>query len=188
MRDTIRPLPEDAIIKAAFELLTDDPTASLGQIAKRAGVGRATLHRYFSGREDLMLALSKTALREMDEAAERACTDAKSHSDALRLSLEALIPLGDRYRFLSRESSEDHPDIASEMERQQAETQTMVEGAKDEGFFAPSIPTAWIVQAYDHMLYAAWESVIAGEATPKQAATLAWQTLTQGLGADKNDR
>ena len=135
-----------------------------------------------------MLALCKTALREMDKAAEDACNEAIAHSDALRLSLEALIPLGDRYRFLSRESAEDHPDIAQELERQQAETRALVEGAKVEGVFAPSIPTDWIVQAYDHMLYAAWESVIAGEATPKQAATLAWQTLTQGLGASKNDR
>ncbi|MEM8723944.1 MAG: helix-turn-helix domain-containing protein [Pseudomonadota bacterium] len=183
----IRPLPEDAIIKAAFDLLTDDPAASLGQIAKHAGVGRATLHRYFSGREDLMLALCITAMREMDEAAEAACVDAGSYSDAVKLSLEALIPLGDRYRFLSRESVEDHPEIETEIERQQAETRAMVEGAKDEGLFAPSIPTDWIVQAYDHLLYAAWESVIADEATPKQAAALAWRTLTLGLGADKND-
>ncbi|WOE76291.1 TetR/AcrR family transcriptional regulator [Alterisphingorhabdus coralli] len=183
MIDSLRPSASAALIEAAFTLLSENPAASLADIAERAGVGRATLHRHFSGRDDLILTLGKTALREMEDAAETACTDVLSHSEALRRTLEALIPLGDRYRFLMREQIEEHPEILAELERQQREMRDMINEAKAEGLFDTAVPTAWIAQAYDNLLYAAWEAVKAQDLTPTQASTLAWQTLTKGLGA-----
>lgn len=185
MTEPIRPSTKDAIMEAAFELLSRNLGASLAEIAERAGVGRATLHRYFASREDLMRTLAMTALKEMDAAAEDACADATSYAEAARRTLEALIPLGDRHGFLTREPLEDDPAIAAEFERQISETRDMVDGAKSEGVFDRAVPTAWIAQAYDHLLFAAWESVKAGEATPAQAADLAWRTLTTGLAKDK---
>ncbi|MEM7779650.1 MAG: helix-turn-helix domain-containing protein [Pseudomonadota bacterium] len=182
MTDTLRPSADAAIIEAAFELLIENPGASLGEIAKRAGVGRATLHRYFSSRDDLILALTKAAIVEMDEAVETACEDAATHSDALYLSLEALIPLGDRYRFLATEPAEDHADIAAEFERQNQETIDLIEHTKREGLFDPTVPTSWIAQSFENLLYAGWESVNAAQCTPDQATQLAWRTLTVGLG------
>ncbi|MEM8917496.1 MAG: TetR/AcrR family transcriptional regulator [Pseudomonadota bacterium] len=183
MTDSLRPAAYAAIIEAAFELLVENPGAALGEIAKRAGVGRATLHRYFSSRDDLILALTKAAIREMDEAVEVACKDAPSYSDALYLSLGALLPLGDRYRFMATEPLEDHPEIRAEFDRQEQETFELVENSKKEGLFDPSVPTAWIAQSFEYLLYAAWESVTAKECTPAQANELAWRTLTKGLGA-----
>lgn len=182
MKAPVRLSSEDALIEAAFALLAENPGASLAEIAERAGVGRATLHRHFSGRDDLIRALAHRAIEEMDAAAEAACANATSCSDALRRTLEALIPLGDRHGFLAREPVEDDPLISAEFDRQMRETREMAEAAKAEGVFDRNVPTAWIVQAYDHLLYAAWESVKAGETTATQAADLAWRTLTSGLG------
>ncbi len=182
MSDPLRPSAKDALIDAAFDLLSRNPGASLGDIAERAGVGRATLHRHFAGRDDLIRALAHLAVKEMDEAADAVCENAASHGEALRLSLEALIPLGDRHGFLAREPIENDPEIAAEFSRQLRETEEMVAAAKEEGVFDNAVPTAWITQALDHLLYAAWESVKAGETTHAQAADLAWRTLTRGLG------
>ncbi|MCG8443241.1 MAG: TetR/AcrR family transcriptional regulator, partial [Caulobacterales bacterium] len=178
----------DALVEAAFAVLSRDPSASLAVIAERAGVGRATLHRYFAGRDDLMRALAQIAIAEMEQAAETACEDAPSWTAALERMLAALIPLGDRHGFLAREPLEEDAALAAEFERQLRETEEMVEAAKREGAFDPAVPTAWIVQAYDHLLYAAWESVRAGDATHAQAAALAWRTLTSGLGAPSHVR
>lgn len=182
MTESIRPTTQEAVITAAFDVLSRDPSASLSEIAERAGVGRATLHRHFAGREDLIRALALIAIEEMDAAAETACESAETYGDAFRRMLEALIPLGDRHGFLAREPIDDDPDIAAAFERQMNETRDMVEEAKREGLFDSSIPTGWITQAFDHLLYAAWESVKAGDTTHKQAADLAWRTLTKGLG------
>ncbi len=182
MPDIIRPTAQEAIIDAAFTVLGKDPSAPLSEIAARAGVGRATLHRYYASRAELISALSHIAIKEMDEVAEAACADAQSHSEALQLSFQALVPLGDRYGFLMLEDVANTPDIEQEIERQQRETNMMVDAAKEEGVFGLSVPTGWITKAYDNLLYAAWDSVHTGEMTNTQASDYAWRTLTKGLG------
>ncbi|MEO1321864.1 MAG: helix-turn-helix domain-containing protein [Pseudomonadota bacterium] len=182
MNKTIRPQTRDAIVEAAFAVFSKNPSASLADVAARAGVGRATLHRYFASRDDLMRALAKIASQEMDEAVEAAVADAKSYSDVARLALGALIPLGDRHGFLALEAFADDPEMQAAFAREQKETAEMVDAAKAEGLFDPTVPTGWIVQAFDHLMYAGWESVSAGESTHEQAAGLAWRTLIYGLG------
>ncbi len=186
MNNSIRPTSRDAIIDAAFAVLSKDPSAALSDVATLAGVGRATLHRHFASREDLVRALARIAMADMEEAVEAACAHVESYSEATRKSLHALIPLGDRFGFLELEPLDDDPAFKREFDRQQRETAEMIDGAKREGLFDKSVPTAWIVQAFDHLLYAGWESVKAGEATPDQAADLAWRTLKSGLGVEKS--
>ena len=81
-----------AIAEAGFELLSRNPGASLSEIAEHAGVGRATLHRHFASREALLIALAHQAIAEMDHAAEVACHDAPSHTDALKRCAKDLGP------------------------------------------------------------------------------------------------
>ncbi|MEM7025052.1 MAG: hypothetical protein AAF637_21080 [Pseudomonadota bacterium] len=131
-----------------------------------------------------MAALAQTAMREMDEAIEAATADAPSYTEALRISLETIIPLADRHGFLAREPLEHHPEVSASYQRQLDELAEAIDGAKAEGCFTPAVPTAWIVQAFDALIFAAWETVRDGDATPRQASVLAWRTLTAGLGAD----
>ena len=185
MTNLIRLPSREAIIEAGFTVLNRNPSASLAQVAELAGVGRATLHRHFLSREALIHALAEIAITEMDEVVEEACADVKSYGEALRVSLEVLIPMGDRYGFLASEAIEHAPDLQKEFARQQHETEEMVEAAKREKVFDRAVPTAWIVQAFDYLLMAAWESVRTGDVTQAQAADLAWQTLTSGLGRQR---
>jgi len=46
-----------SILEAAGNLLAVSPSASMNEIAKRAGVGAGTLYRHFPTREDLILAV-----------------------------------------------------------------------------------------------------------------------------------
>ena len=186
MTNSIRLSTRDAIVEAAFAVFSKDPSAALSDVAERAGVGRATLHRHFAGRDELIRALAKIASKEMDEAVEDACADATSYSEVARLALQALIPLGDRHGFLALETLADDPDMQADFAREQKETAEMVDAAKGEGLFDTAVPTSWIVQAYDNLMYAGWESVKAGETTHDQAAALAWRTLIHGLGSPKS--
>lgn len=47
----------EALLDAAREVLAEDPRAGLHRIAERAGVHRATLHRHFPSRTDLIARL-----------------------------------------------------------------------------------------------------------------------------------
>ncbi|MEV4343587.1 TetR/AcrR family transcriptional regulator [Actinoplanes sp. NPDC049596] len=61
----------EAILSAALEALTESPEVSLNAIAKRAGVGNATLYRNFPTREALILAAYRHEVRQVaDSAAE----------------------------------------------------------------------------------------------------------------------
>lgn len=53
----------EAILDAARRLLPDRPGVSMGQIASEAGVHRATVHRHFASRDELVTAVR---IRAMD--------------------------------------------------------------------------------------------------------------------------
>ncbi|MEO0342694.1 MAG: TetR/AcrR family transcriptional regulator [Pseudomonadota bacterium] len=171
----------DAIIEAAFQIYNENPGASLGDIADRAGVGRATLHRYFPGRNQLMAALAMIALTELDAAVEAATQDAETYEEAFRSSIHAIVPLASRQWFLAQEAVDADPKVAEAYAASLAELRDDIDAAKAEGLFARDVPTPWIVEAFENMTYAAWSLVRKGEATPKQASDLAWQTLMNGL-------
>ena len=172
----IRPSTHDAVLSAAFQVFYDTPTASLADVAAAAGVGRATLHRHFASRSDLIAAMSDCANKDIDAAILQATQDAHSSTEALRRSLTALIPLGDRQWFLSHE----HKGLSAKTE-DDADLIAAIDTAKTEGSFDPHTPSVWIAAAYNNLIFTAWSLVRDGEATPKQAAELAWRTLTSGL-------
>lgn len=172
---------EAKIIEAGFTVFSANTTATLADVAKEAGVGRATLHRHYAGRENLMAALAMVAMQELDDAIEAATKDAPSYTEALRLSLEAIIPLADRQMFLANEPLDHVPEVLDAYTQQLEETAEAVDAAKEEGGFDVSVPTAWIVQAIETLTYAAWTVVRDGDATPEEAAALAWRTLQSGL-------
>ncbi len=182
-----RPNSRDAIIEAAFDVFGRDPSAPLSDIAALAGVGRATLHRHFAGREDLIIELTKIAIEELDTAVQAAVKDAPNYTAALERSLHAVVPLANRNWFLAQERGDQNPEIAAAVAAQRAELIAAIDEARKEGAFAPDIPTSWIAAAYDNLIYCAWETVRDQELTPKQAAGLAWRTFTAGLKGDAND-
>lgn len=83
-----------AILDAAMKVLGDDPTASLGDIATAAEVGRSTLHRYFAERTDLQKALALHVHALSNAAIERAEPDCGPPVDALRRVVECQLALG----------------------------------------------------------------------------------------------
>ena len=181
----IRPNTREAILEAAFQIFNKQPGASLADVAKHAGVGRATLHRQFKSRELMMIALAHTAIEELRVAVDEATVDATGHGDGLKRSLAAIIPLAQRQWFLSHEPVERDPAISAQYKADQKELQASIEEAKAEGVFDKEVPAVWIAEVYENLVYTAWTSVREDRATANQAADLAWRTLTQGLGVSK---
>ncbi|MEM6941478.1 MAG: helix-turn-helix domain-containing protein [Pseudomonadota bacterium] len=178
---TARSKNRTAILEAAFAVFSERPGATLSDVAARADVGRATLHRHFPARADLMRALSRVAADELERAVEEATATARSAEEGLYLSLHAIVPLANRQWFLAQDWLDTDPDLAAAYEQDQEELRAAIEDAKDEGAFARDVPTTWLAEAYENLIYAAWSVVRSGEASPKDAADLAWRTLKTGL-------
>ncbi|WP_040792844.1 TetR/AcrR family transcriptional regulator [Nocardia paucivorans] len=64
-RAALRDHIEAAILAAAADVLATRGTASMAEIAEAAGVGRATLYRYFPNREALLTGLTTAAGDEL---------------------------------------------------------------------------------------------------------------------------
>ncbi|WP_327091396.1 TetR/AcrR family transcriptional regulator [Nonomuraea sp. NBC_01738] len=52
----------EEIVTAAIHHLNEVPTASMTELAEAVGVSRATLHRHFTSRDELLIALGRRAL------------------------------------------------------------------------------------------------------------------------------
>ena len=180
-RKTFRPPLREAIIDAAIATFASNPGASLSDVAARAGVGRASLHRYFRSRADLITAISHQCLSEIEAATRSAVEDAGSARETLLRMLEAVIPLGDRFHFLAQET----PGEARLQERYAGQLQWvagLVDELKADGVMAIDVPRSWAVANIDAQIWLAWSEVTAGNLAPAHAAGLAFRTLLKGLG------
>ncbi len=172
----------DALLDAAAAVLARNPGASIADVAVRAGVSRATLYRYFPSREVLIRALAIEALRQTDEAIAPLRDQMSSSTETLQLTIGALIPLGERFHFLTAEFGVMRdPEVAEIYKRQQSELSNLVEAVKAEGSIAREIPTAWVVTVIDTLIYAAWTSVEEGFIASRDAVDLVNRTLFSGL-------
>ncbi|MEM1180619.1 MAG: TetR/AcrR family transcriptional regulator [Acidobacteriota bacterium] len=172
-----------SLVDAAIRILASQPGASLDEIARAAGVGRATLYRHFGSRDGLVRELALASIAETDEAVSRVPRDT-SAVEQLRGVLEAVVPLGDRFHFLSQENQVmQDADIAPQVERQLEGLSSLIASVKAEGGLAPDVPDAWVVAAIDSLIYAAWSSVHGGWVARREAPKLVFRTIMRGLGS-----
>ncbi len=174
------------LLEAAGAVLARNPGAAMADIAQKAGVGRATLYRYFPTRDDLIRALTMESLRLSDEATQKIPMNQLSAEEVLAQVFEAIVPLGDRFRFLLNEPLALYdPEVKATSDRQRDELAQLVEAMKAEGSLDRAVPTAWMVAAVDALVYAAWDAVEDGTVARRDAAALAFRTIMRGLGTGK---
>jgi TetR/AcrR family fatty acid metabolism transcriptional regulator len=104
-------------------------------IASAAGVGKGTIYRYFSDKEDLYLALLERASKQMHERLERAVRNVKGCHAKLRAIVSAIISFFDEQPHLlsliQREEVLRGPEFPWKKTRQ--EMLTLVTGLLEDG-------------------------------------------------------
>ena len=187
----IMPDSKQMLIDAAVKLLARNPGAPLAEIAEAAGVKRVTLHRHFGNRETLLREVALFCLEEMDRAGSASAKGSESYTEALKAITAALVPVGDRFRFLwNQRNSEIWQDrkLKKRLAKEDKELAGLIEKAKKEGGIDTSIPTAWIVSSIDAIVFAASESIRAGSIAANDAPYLAVRTLFRGISSGKKGR
>ena len=171
------------LLLASGRVLATNQGATLSEIAEQIGIGRATLQRYFPKRQDLLREIALDALREIDQALDSVLGIDKGAEESLQEMLELLVPLGDRYFYLvSYPDLMENADVSKAYERQLNRLTRYVEELKQRNVLAMDIPTAWIVQTIDLLIWGAWYAVDNGAIARNDAAHLALRTLMRGLG------
>ncbi|MBN6052067.1 TetR/AcrR family transcriptional regulator [Nonomuraea sp. RK-328] len=181
----------DEIMSAAIRHLNTDPTASMAQLAEAAGVSRATLHRHFSGREDLMVALAHQSLDRWAEAqADAGIAGATASADperierALHALLTALIEIADEYGFgLADHAMAVQPDLLPRSEELEEREVAFLTAAQRAGVLRDDLPARWLSSAVLGLAVAARESLRRGDIARRDVPRLLLGTFFDGAAA-----
>ena len=106
-RHTIRPRILVAILDATIRLFNIHSGVTMSEIARATDVGRATLHRHFASKSDLLRKVSARCLEEMNASVLATDIPEGPAVEWLCNMLKSAIPLGDRYAFPEVERMED---------------------------------------------------------------------------------
>ncbi len=183
-KHVIRPATLEAIVEAAIRVLNANAGATMSEIAAQAGVGRATLHRHFRTREDLISNIGVRCIEEMNAAVRAETTAGQAAVDRLRAMFRAVIPLGDRYNFLGADYTDD-PTLSQGYGTQLRWAETLVGDLKEQGHVARDIPSRWVVAQIDQLVWSAWNATTEGYLTADEATELAVRTLIDGLRRER---
>ena len=89
----------EAIVEAAARTLSENPRAVMQQIAEEAGLHRATVHRHFASRDDLIVAVRRRSLDALGQQLTEVLSGPERPSgEMLDLVVRTMLEVGDRYR------------------------------------------------------------------------------------------
>ncbi|MFD5570529.1 TetR/AcrR family transcriptional regulator [Streptomyces cadmiisoli] len=146
------------VLRSAAALLTRKSTATMDEVAKAAGISRATLHRQFAGRDALVRALEALGLAECEAALETARLDEGGAADALRRLVRAIEPSAGLLAFLYSENQLFEDGAMNEgWTRIDARFAALFRRGQDNGEFRIDLTPAWLTEAlYGLMAAGAW--------------------------------
>lgn len=181
----------DTVLAAAQRLLTTDPSASMAQIGAAAGVGRATVHRHFASREDLLREIGSRSLDRWEGILdELAVEEAIASSDAVPMRALVEEMLG-RFVADSEESGialTDSTVINDPGLRQRAEALferevAVYAAAQVVGVLRADVPARWLGHSVYGLLIAVRDALVAGDIARRDAADLVRSTFLDGGSA-----
>ncbi|WP_329215677.1 TetR/AcrR family transcriptional regulator [Streptomyces sp. NBC_01485] len=171
----------DHILRSAAALLTRTSTTTMDEVAKAAGISRATLHRHFAGRDALVRALEALGIAECENALDAARLDEGPADDAVRRLVGEIESAAGLLAFLYTENQlfegeEQHPGWTRIDDRISA----LFRRGQQDGAFRIDLTPAWLTEAlYGLLASAAW-LVQSGKGAPRDFQHMTAELLLGG--------
>ena len=174
-----------AILDAGLEALASDPDSSMSEIARRAGVVRATLYVHFPTRTVLLDAVMEHAVDQVVEAMKRAEPARGRPAEALERVLLATWRELARFHGLlalntARLSAEElhrrHVPMLDQLE-------PLIERGQREGVFRSDLPVVWHLAVLRAIVHAASASIQGGRLEESEAEAAMVTTALAAIAA-----
>lgn len=160
------------------------PGATMAEVAAVAGISRATLHRRFPSRADLLSELAQEAVSTAGAALRAAKPTQGNAGVALDRVVHALVPIGATFAFVLREGAwlDDVPAVARQLTEIEGTLAKLVAKGRSDGSLRLDLPASYQVRLILAAITTAWEAQAAGEVGAKEAPALAASVLRNGIG------
>jgi AcrR family transcriptional regulator len=152
-----------SILEATVDALASDPEASMAEIARRAGVVRATIYVHFPTREALIEAVTRRAMTEAREVIAAAEPDEGDPGQALRRVVRSTWRTLGRYHALIAINTQlPHAELHAKHEPVHAALEPLIERGQHDGSFRSDVPAAWHLAMLIALVHAASAELQAG--------------------------
>lgn len=179
----------DTVLGAAQRLLTTDPTASMAQIAAAAGVGRATVHRHFASRDELLHEIGRRSL-DTWAASLASVADAAGSGDPARIraAVEDLLAqfVADAEQAgiaLTDPTVINEPGLRARADVLFAEEVALYAAAQEAGVLRADVPARWLGHTVYGLLVSVRDALVAGDVARRDAVDLVRWTFFEGGAA-----
>lgn len=168
-----------AILDAAAHVLADQgAAASMADVAAAAGVGRATLYRYYATREALLDALAAQALADAGSRLAAAGLEHVPAAEAVERIVRALVSVGERYAVLVQEHVE--PDRAETTRLLGDPIRAVFARGIDSAAIRPDLPQEILLELFGGLITTAMRLVRQGRLRIEDAASMATALFLDG--------
>ena len=173
------------ILDAAVDALAADPDASMAEIARRAGVVRATIYVHFPTREALLEAVTHRAIAEVAEVIEAAEPHRGDPADALGRVVAASWRTLGRYHALVaiNARNDDHDELRRRHSSVLAALEPLIERGQADGSFRSDVPVAWHLSMVLALIHAASGELGAGRVDEAAAGPALVATILGAVAA-----
>jgi AcrR family transcriptional regulator len=132
------------ILEATVEALASDPEASMAEIARRAGVVRATVYVHFPTREALIAAVTERAIAEAEAVIAAAEPERGAPADALRRAIGAAWrTLGRYHPLVEINTRRPHAEVHAQHGSVLAMLKPLIDRGRRDGTFRSDVPADW---------------------------------------------
>ncbi|MFF7644620.1 TetR family transcriptional regulator [Streptomyces canus] len=170
----------DHVLRSAAALLTRKSTATMDEVAKAAGISRATLHRHFAGRDALVRALEEHGIAECEAALDAARLDEGPASDAVRRLVREIEPVAGLLAFLYGENELWEDGGGESWSRLDLRIASVFVRGQQNGEFRIDLSAVWLTEAlYGLVASCAWAAQ-AGRVAPKDFTHMITELLLGG--------
>jgi TetR/AcrR family transcriptional repressor of mexCD-oprJ operon len=153
----------DSILDGALDALASDPDASMAEIARRAGVVRATIYVHFPTREALIAAVTRRAVSEVTEAIKAAePTRGEARAALERVVATAWRNLGRFHALVEINTRLPSANLHALHHPVLAVLEPLVERGQRDGAFRRDVPAAWHLSMLLALVHAASAELASG--------------------------